>query len=145
MTRWPSIVVLLALTIVDAANAGDGGTGDTAATLTNNWSDLRLFQGVTAPASGTSMSLSFKYVQPGSSTCVIRVYGLTSGQQISNSAGGALQGTQLFTYNLATNSSWTTVSPQSFTVSGTYAKLVVYVSVSADAGIKADDIVLTQP
>ena len=133
-TRW-----------VKTADAGEGGTGDTAATLTNNWSDLRLFQGAAAPANGTGMSLSFKYVQPGSGTCVIQVYGLTSGQVISNSAGGTLQGTQLFTYSLSTASSWTSVSSQSFTVSGTYAKLVVYISVGADAGIKVDDVVLTQP
>ena len=131
-TRW-----------VKTTNAGDGGTGDTAATVNKDWSDLRLFQGVTAPANGTSMTLSFKYVRPSGYASYVRVYGLTTGQQIANSAGGTLQGTQLFTYDLGNQSSWTSVTNQSFTVSGTFAKLVVFISVGGNASDKLDDVVLT--
>jgi hypothetical protein len=131
-----------ATTWARAADAGDGGTGDTAAKTNNNWNDVRLFQGVTAPANGTAMTLSFKYVRPGGTAGTVKVMGLTAGQQVSPSGGGAAQGTALLTYALPTQSAWTTVSNQAFTVSGTFAKLVVYVVIDGDANAKVDDFIL---
>ena len=127
----------------NTANAGDAGTGDYAGKVNNNYSDLRLFQGVTAPGNGTNMTLSFKYICPSGGSGYIRVYGLTSGQLIQPWAGGTLNGTQLFNYTFVAGS-WTTLSNQAFSVSGTFAKLVVYADASMNASICVDDFILAQ-
>ena len=126
------------------ANAGPGGTGDTAATVTNNWSDLRLYQGIAAPANNTQLTLSFAYIRPSGYTSTIQVLGMTNGQYIQNWAGGAVQGTVLYTYTLGTATSWTNVTNQTFTVNGTFTHLAVYVTVGGDAGDKLDNVVLHQ-
>ena len=131
-------------TWTNTANAGDAGSGDWAGKVNNNYSDLRLFQGVAAPASGTHRVISFKYICPSGGAGYVRVYGLTSGQLIQPWAGGTLNGTQLFNYTFVAGS-WTTVSNQDFTVSGTFAKLVVYADASTNASICVDDFTLTAP
>ena len=127
----------------NTANAGDAGSGDYAGKVNNNYSDLRLFQGVTAPGNGTNMNLSFKYICPSGGSGYIRVYGLTSGQLIQPWAGGTLNGTQLFNYTFVAGS-WTTLTNQAFSVSGTFAKLVVYADASMNASICVDDFILAQ-
>ena len=71
------------------------------------------------------------------------MYGLTSGQLIQPWAGGTLNGTQLFNYTFVAGS-WTTLSNQAFSVSGTFAKLVVYADASMNASICVDDFILAQ-
>ena len=113
------------------ANTGPAGTGDTAANVTNNWADLRLLQGFAAPISGTQLTLSFDYVRPSGLTGTVQVLGLTTGQYIQQWAGGTIQGTQLFSYSLGNQASWTSVTNQTFTVGATYAKLVVLIRPAA--------------
>ena len=129
----------------NTANAGAGGSGDWAAVVNNNYSDLRLYQGIAAPSNGTQMTLSFDYVRPSGYSSTVQVLGMTNGQYVQNWAGGTVQGTSLYTYTMSATSSWTSVTNQGFSVNGTFAHLLLYVSVGGDAGIKLNNVVLSGP
>ena len=111
----------------------------------NNYSDLRLYQGIAAPSNGTQMTLSFDYVRPSGYTSTVQVLGMTNGQYVQNWAGGTVQGTSLYTYTMSAMSSWTSVTNQGFTVNGTFTHLVLYVTVGGDAGDKLNNVVLSGP
>jgi len=95
----------------NTANAGAGGTGDWAAVVNNNYSDLRLYQGIAAPTNGTQLTLSFDYVRPAASPARCSP-GYDQRHVRAELGRRTVQGQVLFTYTLGTTASWTSVTNQ---------------------------------